>query len=90
MVRELLAGRSPGRHIEILPPHQPIHPALLGPGGHEPKPLADALLTGCIELLPEVGRTMADQQMPAEALRMPAQTRALGFLLLVPIGDLDG
>lgn len=33
---------------------------------------------------------MASEQMPAEALRMPAQARALGFLMLVPIGDLDG
>ena len=32
---------------------------------------------------------MASEQVPAEALGMPAESRTLGLLLLVPVGDLD-
>ena len=32
---------------------------------------------------------MASEQVPAEALGMPAESRTLGLLLLVPVCDLD-
>jgi hypothetical protein len=87
---ELLAGGTPSPHIKVLPPHQPVHPALLRPTGHEPEAFTGALTTGSAELLPEEGLIVTREEVPAEALGVPPEPGAFGPLGLVIIGDLRG
>jgi hypothetical protein len=74
---ELLAWWPPCRDIEVLSPHQPIHPALLWARWHELKAFAGTLLTGGIELLPEVRVIVTGEYMSTEAFGVFPESAAL-------------
>jgi hypothetical protein len=83
-----LAGRSPGVHIKILAPDEPIHAALLRPRGDKGEAFAGTVLASCVLFLAEEGFVVLGEEMAAETFGELAQAGALGPLHFVPVGDL--